>query len=176
MNIENLAFETSRLKVVNWRNYEKDITRLSKSIQMVVTESVLKTLPPNWGVLDFDAQSKEWILARERESYCLAVLDKKASSLVGVMLIGKPDTGEECVELRLGYFVAEKYWGHGYASEVIGGLCQYIDNYEDVNSIIAGVDPENIASIKVLTKNGFQLDSEGEHQNIHFYKYEELKK
>ena len=55
----------------------------------------------------------------------------------------------------LGYVIARKYWGNGIASQAIQLAIQKGFEDLDVTRIEALVDPANIASQRVLEKNGF---------------------
>ena len=58
---------------------------------------------------------------------------------------------------ELGYMMHPDFWGKGYASEAVQLFLQfYWQLRPDVQSIIAKVDPDNVASIKILVKNGFR--------------------
>lgn len=57
--------------------------------------------------------------------------------------------------VEIGYGVEEKYEGNGYATEGVKGLCDWAFSTNQVVSIEAETEPDNIASQKVLQKNGF---------------------
>ena len=63
----------------------------------------------------------------------------------------------DAVEIRLGYLLAESVWGQGHASELIAGFVAWCRGQPRLRSIVGGVAPDNIASARVLTKNGFVL-------------------
>jgi RimJ/RimL family protein N-acetyltransferase len=167
MNKENEpSFETDRLKVFNWRKYNSDSIQLLKAIQSITTPKVMKSLPPSWQVLDTTKARIEWIKAREAESYCLAICKKESEDMVGLLLLSMENT-----DTRVGYLIAEKSWGKGFASEAISGLCKYVSENGFAKTITGGVDPTNIASVKVLTNNGFVKDSFESNSSTHFYRY-----
>mmetsp|Transcript_18083 Transcript_18083/g.33682 ORF Transcript_18083/g.33682 Transcript_18083/m.33682 type:complete len:88 (-) Transcript_18083:963-1226(-) len=56
--------------------------------------------------------------------------------------------------LRLGYMLAENAWGKGYASEIVAGFVEWCHK-RDIKSISGGVEPDNVASRRVLDKCGF---------------------
>ncbi|MBE2280370.1 MAG: GNAT family N-acetyltransferase [Ignavibacteriaceae bacterium] len=59
---------------------------------------------------------------------------------------------------EIGYWVAEPYWGKGYASTALSLVSNYIFSKKNVSRIQAEVRADNIASIKVLEKVGFTLE------------------
>lgn len=56
---------------------------------------------------------------------------------------------------ELGYVIARKYWGNGFATQAIKLAIQTGFEDLDVERIEAFVDPVNIGSQRVLEKNGF---------------------
>ena len=60
------------------------------------------------------------------------------------------------VEIRVGYLLAEPYWGRGFASELIAGLVAWCRQQPSVEFLAGGVAADNPASARVLEKNGFR--------------------
>lgn len=91
----------------------------------------------------------------KKETYAV-VKDDIPIGCVGLLF--HPDThhwwGEGAVEL--GYWIAEEYWGHGYAVEGSKILIQRAFNDLGVNQIYATFRCENIQSKRVLEKLGFE--------------------
>jgi len=71
---------------------------------------------------------------------------------------GKDDQ-ESSGDLELGYRLHKKFWGQGYASELAGALCTWAFKKFPINKIVAVTELLNIASQKVLLKNGFEYVS-----------------
>ena len=166
------SFTTPRLQVRNWRADSTEIDDLAIAVKAITTPTVMKDLPDDWQHLDSSAKVIQWILDREKESYCLGVYLVDQTHMIGIVLLSKanenPAEEADKIELRLGYLINESYWGQGYASEIIKGLCDYCQTSSPVASLIGGVDPANIGSIKVLTKNGFCNVSEHT-EGVQFY-------
>jgi RimJ/RimL family protein N-acetyltransferase len=55
---------------------------------------------------------------------------------------------------EIGYVLAREFWGHGYATEAARRLLTFGFDELDLHKITATCDPENRASVAVLTKNG----------------------
>ena len=60
-----------------------------------------------------------------------------------------------------GFFTSEvtngsDYWGQGYATESVRGLLNYAKSNTPCEKFKANVFKENVASAKVLEKNGFK--------------------
>ncbi|MES2961165.1 MAG: GNAT family N-acetyltransferase [Pseudomonadota bacterium] len=66
------------------------------------------------------------------------------------------DDQEFSSDLELGYRLHKKFWGKGYASELAGALCTWAFKKFPINRIVAVTELLNIASQKVLLKNGFE--------------------
>lgn len=60
-------------------------------------------------------------------------------------------------QVEVGYGMMPDYWGQGYASEMLRCLIQYAKTLPHVRALIGIVNPENESSVKVLTKQGFEL-------------------
>ena len=56
----------------------------------------------------------------------------------------------------LGYRYFQDYWGQGYATEAARACVEYGFESLNLDQIFAGCEPENLGSIKVLEKCGFQ--------------------
>jgi [ribosomal protein S5]-alanine N-acetyltransferase len=84
-------------------------------------------------------------------------------------------------QIEVYYTISRTFWGKGFASEATKGLIRYIfDNY-DIDKLVALVKTENIASQKIIKKNGFQFLKvvSGLSENYEFYNgelYYELKR
>ncbi|TDH19746.1 N-acetyltransferase [Segetibacter sp. 3557_3] len=74
---------------------------------------------------------------------------------VGVLV--KEDVYRKSIEI--GYFIGEAYWGKGVATKAVQLLLEYISVHFQVIRIYAEVFEHNRASMRVLEKNGFTLES-----------------
>ena len=64
-------------------------------------------------------------------------------------------------EGELGYMLLTEHWSRGVATEAVAQICEIAFRELDLDQITAKVYELNIASIKVLEKNGFCFDSHG---------------
>lgn len=62
---------------------------------------------------------------------------------------------------RLGYWVGEKYWGHGVATEAAARLTRWSLANLELDRVTAGVAFDNPASAAVLRRIGFRKTGEG---------------
>lgn len=63
---------------------------------------------------------------------------------------------------ELGYWLAEPYWGHGIVSAAIQEMLEFAFLHFDINRVFARPFGSNLASQKVLEKNGFVLEAKME--------------
>ncbi len=63
---------------------------------------------------------------------------------------------------EIGYWLAEEFWGQGYASEAAARVLAFAFDKLGVGRIVAGAFKENPASLAVLKKLGFRLLGEEE--------------
>jgi ribosomal-protein-alanine N-acetyltransferase len=60
---------------------------------------------------------------------------------------------------EIGYFIGEPFWGNGIASKALQLMTGYAFDAFDIIRIEAGVFAFNKASMRVLEKNNFHLES-----------------
>ncbi|MEN3974323.1 GNAT family N-acetyltransferase [Emcibacter sp. SYSU 3D8] len=77
-----------------------------------------------------------------------------------------------------GYWLGQKYWGNGYATEAVRGISECVFSHFGLDYLWAGVMQGNERSCRVLEKAGFQWkgmrryrlrDGEGD---VHYYRRE----
>lgn len=66
-------------------------------------------------------------------------------------------------EAEIGYLMMPDYWGKGYGNEIAKTLISIRKKVNEIQNLIAIIDPENTASKKILMKQGFQWDCDGEY-------------
>lgn len=81
------------------------------------------------------------------------------SDVGGVGFKGVPDsTGS----VDLGYGIKAEYRRNGYATEAVALILAWAFEQPGVKRVTAQTDPENMISQKVLAKNGFVRDGDGD--------------
>lgn len=91
-----------------------------------------------------------------RLSYDLAIIHAATHSLIGgAGLYIKQDRR---FEAEIGYCLQKEVWGRGYGTEVARLLVRLGFDHLHLHRLIATCDPENIGSIRVLEKAGFQRE------------------
>lgn len=72
---------------------------------------------------------------------------------------GEPD---ETGTVEIGYGTYPTFQGQGYMTEMVGGLVDWARQQLSVLRVMADTDADNLASQRVLQKNGFQFVEETE--------------
>jgi len=100
----------------------------------------------------------EWYerIRKEKERHkVFAIVENGSSNLVG--LIGIHNIDHKNGKAEIGYFLWRDYWGRGYATEAVGLTLRYCFEWLNLRKVYAHVFEPNVASSKVLEKNGFVL-------------------
>jgi len=63
------------------------------------------------------------------------------------------------MNVELGYWIAEPYWGVGIATESVRQMTLYVFENFEINRIVAEVFEYNKTSMRVLEKNYFHLET-----------------
>lgn len=58
--------------------------------------------------------------------------------------------------IEVGYLLMEDFWGMGYGTQVAKDLIQFARNNDLAKYVIGIIDPENLASRKILTNSGLE--------------------
>jgi [ribosomal protein S5]-alanine N-acetyltransferase len=74
----------------------------------------------------------------------------------GIGLFGPPCDGR----VELGYGLVESRRGRGYATEAARAMVEMALGLPGVTEVVAGVDPANPASVRVLERSGFTYRSQ----------------
>ncbi len=83
------------------------------------------------------------------------VLDEEVIGGVGIVL--KEDIHRKNAEI--GYWVAEPFWGKGYATQAVRMMVDYAFQHFDFTRIYASAFDHNFASHRVLEKAGFKMEA-----------------
>jgi RimJ/RimL family protein N-acetyltransferase len=80
-------------------------------------------------------------------------VDRASNAIVGgAGFVGRPREGQ----VELGYGIAPEARKRGYATEAARGVVEWALAQPGVERVVAGCDPDNAASIRVLEKLGFE--------------------
>jgi [ribosomal protein S5]-alanine N-acetyltransferase len=97
-----------------------------------------------------------WIeLSKDSKTNFAIDVDGRAVGDIGLTLQG--DLLRRSVEI--GYWLGEDYWGRGIMTEAVRAVTEYAFQNFDINRIFAGILEYNIASARVLEKNGYVCEA-----------------
>lgn len=92
----------------------------------------------------------------ERTDFVFGIFEKKESELTGVIGLNNIDWKNKVGEI--GYWIGEKYWNKGLATEAVKKMLQFCFEESNLKLVYAKVYESNKASIRVLEKNGFLIN------------------
>lgn len=103
-------------------------------------------------------QAREIILAIQQEKTAnrYVIIDKISADLIGSF--GINELYLDTMSAEIGYELKKSHWGFGIMSEVLQVFIQEILSVSNILVFTAKVDQENLASIKLLEKLGFNYD------------------
>jgi ribosomal-protein-alanine N-acetyltransferase len=163
MTIGNLLndrylFTSDRLSVCNCELLFLDNQNfLAEKAVELLTPQVVNALPTDWQGIETPVQALSWLRNRLNESHLLAVNLKQSNEIIGFIFIHEREETKFLTTLNIGYLFGNSYWGKGYASEILSALVSHYKTKSNVSTLFAGVKTDNVTSIKVLEKCGFQL-------------------
>lgn len=170
---QSCAFTTSRLEVKEWSHLfdapEKK-GEFARSVTAIMSPEVTASLPEDWQGIHTVEDAERWIQGRADEGHVFAVRLLPTHEVIGFLFLYEDEKDNLWYRLRLGYLLSKEHWGNGFGSELIQGLLKWGHEYGAIQSIVGGVDRENIGSIIVLERNGF-LPTTEEGSDTHFYEY-----
>jgi RimJ/RimL family protein N-acetyltransferase len=92
---------------------------------------------------------------RAGENCCLAIERADKPGMVGCINARFPRHPQQA---DIGYWLGTPYWNNGYMTEAVRLVCHLSFEYLDAVRAYATVFTRNIASRRVLEKNGFSID------------------
>ena len=128
-------------------------------VATMLTEPVMRHLPPAWHGDYTVPRAREWIKERDNEGTTLLVIEKSTMEPVGLVILIEMDSENaiESIEVRIGYMLSEPAWGRGLASELVKGFIAWCRTQAPISTLAGGVDADHPASMRVLEKSGFSL-------------------
>jgi [ribosomal protein S5]-alanine N-acetyltransferase len=85
-----------------------------------------------------------------------AIIEKASGRAIGTLLLFRYD--EASARAEIGYVMARAQWGQGFTYEALKALVEFAFGTVGLNRIEANVEPDNVASNKLLLKLGFVLE------------------
>ena len=122
---------------------ELNLNPSSRTISAELKEALEETI-----LLNAADQSKNYLY-----STLWTGISKEENRMIGdLCIVGEPN---EAGEIEIGYGTYDEFQGMGYMTEMVGGIVNWAETQPMVKSIVASTDKSNLASHKVLQKNGF---------------------
>lgn len=82
------------------------------------------------------------------------VIDKVQNTIVAELgFKGVPNRNGE---VEIGYGTMPGHQGKGYMTEAVAMMIRWATSRDDIRCILAEIDEQNLASIRIVTKNGFE--------------------
>jgi [ribosomal protein S5]-alanine N-acetyltransferase len=89
---------------------------------------------------------------RTGKSYCWLIFSRDDEKLLGA-IAARNDQG-----INLGYVLARPFWGQGFMSEALNAVVDWAFTIPSVFRVWAVCDLENVASARLLERNGFRQE------------------
>ncbi len=96
----------------------------------------------------------EGIIKERWKKIFLGIIENSSGKVIG--MIDVRDINWRSRYGEIGYWLCKEYWGKGYMTEAVSLMLKYCFEYLNLRKVFAKVFESNIASIKVLEKNGFK--------------------
>lgn len=132
--------------------------------ELASDEEVYRFLPTYLAEQQFD-DPKEALrhiygpLFEHKESLFLGIYLKEDNSFCGIAELY--DYRERLHMVSLGYRLARSCWGQGIATRAVALVIDYLYGQTDIQIVTADTMVENVASARVLEKNGFTGTAKG---------------
>jgi len=92
----------------------------------------------------------------KKTAYPLAITLNKTGKAIGIVSLVKFNLRNQRAEL--GYWLGKDHWGRGLTTEAVNLMCDFAFKKLKLHKLFAMTFEQNIASQKVLKKNGFILE------------------
>ena len=96
-----------------------------------------------------------------------SVWSKEAPQYLGLARMKLDEDGS----VEIGYNLLEDFWGKGYGFEIAKTLMNFLISKTEKRNIYALIEPENIGSVKIVEKLGFQKTKEKSGEKTYFYRF-----
>lgn len=166
-----MRIETDRLTIRPFKMSDLDAFH-----RIVSQEEVMEFLPEDVMSREELEEILTWLIdCYERNTpekiikFTVAIVLRSTDELVGWCGLGPVDFDESKIEIYYG--MAKEHWGKGYATEALRQMLAFGFRNLDQERIVALVDPENVASVRVLEKIGlvYRKTLEKLHPSFEFY-------
>jgi len=160
--MENILFETNRIIVRKLSLNDSEL--LFKYSQEEITKSELPDEVYE-NISDIKDAIEYFMINYDYEynfvyPLVYGIVHKNKNIIIGHISLTEIDKG-----IEIGYAIATEYQNNGYMSEIIIPFINWIKNHLRLEKIYGITKKDNMASWKVLEKNGFELEDECMNKN-----------
>ncbi|MEM7128248.1 MAG: GNAT family N-acetyltransferase [Chloroflexota bacterium] len=111
------------------------------------------------------AETKAWLEGTiyhnelaPRSSHNCAIVLQETGEVLGWIGFGSAGEGKQAWgEIDFGYGLIREHWNHGYMTEALQGMIDFIFAMTDTQSLFGECDANNRASARVMEKSGLSL-------------------
>ncbi len=160
-------FDTKRLSVTSILDHTEVST---SAVIAVLSDKATEYLPDDWQSISQKKQAIEWLTNRIAEGAIGSITVKPSGQCVGFLLVYGFDPSAHSEEVRIGYVLAEPYWGKGLVTELMSGFIHAAHAMGNVATVVAGTSKDNTASGRVLIKNDFVLSHSENETDFYVYR------
>lgn len=89
--------------------------------------------------------------------YQLVLLEQASNQVIGD--VGIHFLGPENNQVEIGYTLDKRYRGHGYMTEALSEIIDYLVHSLNKHRIIASIDPINLDSMRLVERLGFRKEA-----------------
>lgn len=137
------------------RDYEAgDVDRL---VELANNENVSRYLVYTFPYPYTKEDAKYWIEKGAHENGAVTKVIQFERTFVGSIGI-TPRTGWRSHLAEIGYWLGERFWGRGIATEALRQMTERAFSKSWLDKLFAPVLAPNAASMRVLEKNGYELE------------------
>jgi RimJ/RimL family protein N-acetyltransferase len=147
-----LPLEAGRAVLRGWELSDRD-SLVREASDRAVWRNMIHTFPHPYTPADADT----WIaqcMAQEQPRDVVIDVNGRLAGVCGITLWD----GVSRYTASVGYWLGQRYWNQGIATQALARFLQYIWDTFDVERLQAEVFAWNPASARVLEKNGFILE------------------
>lgn len=152
-----MFLHTQRLLLRNFTNADKEIFIAYRNEPLVAKYQGWSLPYTEEKAQAFIDEMKDIHAPKQGQWLQLAIEVKESNKMIGdVAFCIKADDIRQAV---IGFTIASNYWKHGFATEALTSLIDYLFEDIQLHRIVADCDIENIGSWKTLEKIGFRREA-----------------
>jgi ribosomal-protein-alanine N-acetyltransferase len=127
------------------------------------SRSFLEPWEPRWAADELERSAWRQRLRRYQDDFdqglavAFFIFEHKTGKLIGGITVGNIRHGVS-QSAQIGYWIGEPYAGQGLMLEAVGLVCDFAFDTLRLHRIEAACSPDNVRSVRVLEKAGFQRE------------------